>query len=174
MLSASTRSKEGLQGRLAGWRDVPALTANILWSPLAELTFTTRQAVHTTNQTNYWDVYGCSCSALGAWHRAKDQQRSLRAHRESMGQINYLHDFTIGLIYSILLVLICFSLKHSSFWPSDDALPLLYDLMHAIAWQCIFAFSVCIQWSQCPCYINLLVWFPEAGLLSTVWPKWLG
>ena len=53
------------------------------------------------------------------------------------GQINYLHDFTIGLIYSILLVLICLSLKHSSFWPSADVEPIKNHPVHAMPWQCM-------------------------------------
>ncbi len=52
----SGTNKAGQQGRQAGWVDVPTLTANILWQPLTELTFTRRQAVHAINQSIQWDV----------------------------------------------------------------------------------------------------------------------
>ncbi len=40
----------GRQGRLARSIDVPAVSANIFWQPLTELTFTTRLAVRSIYQ----------------------------------------------------------------------------------------------------------------------------
>jgi hypothetical protein len=35
-------------------------------------------------------------------------------------------------------------IKCSSFWPSDNIKPMSNNLLHAMAWQCLFALSMCV------------------------------
>ncbi len=43
---------------------------------------------------------------------------------------------------SIYKSIVCFHLKHSSFWPSADIKPKPNELSHAMHWQCMFAPSL--------------------------------
>jgi len=46
---------------------------------------------------------------------------------------------------------ICYSFgKHHSFWDSADVKTISNDLVHAMAWQCMFAPSICIQMTSMP------------------------
>ncbi len=55
-------------------------------------------------------------------------------------QIISLHDFN-GPFKTLFHV----DLKHSSFWPLANFKPMLNGLVHAMPWQCIFAFSLSLN-----------------------------
>ena len=40
--------------------------------------------------------------------------------------------------------IICCSLKHPGLWPYADDKRMSNDLVHAVLWQCMFAFSSCL------------------------------
>jgi hypothetical protein len=44
----------------------------------------------------------------------------------------------------LIKILSVVQLKHSSFWPSAEVIPMPNDLVDAIAWQCLFGVSISI------------------------------
>ncbi len=53
--------------------------------------------------------------------------------------------FLLVLIFPFLIKISkAFHLKHFSFWHSPHVRPIFNDLVHAVAWQCMFAFLVVV------------------------------
>ncbi len=65
-------------------------------------------------------------------------QRSQYRYRECLGEIKYVPDFNILLVYQIFIVtleiLLGFYLKLFCFWPSADDEPMSNDIVHALPW----------------------------------------
>jgi len=90
-------------------------------------------------------------------------------HIESSDESKHWHNFTSQWVYKIFLVHIKIKvtdhLKHSNIWLSADAIPMLNDLVHAMPWQCMVVFSMCMY-----VYVHMYL-YDSMSMAVTVWRK---
>jgi hypothetical protein len=49
----------------------------------------------------------------------------------------------------LIKILFVVHLKHASFWPSADVIPVSDDLVHAMPWQCMFSlYKIWVYYDQ--------------------------